>query len=234
MVSDKKIKTAAKSEEIENKAGGEEVHLPDTVQTLSRMIKDLEKQLSKMLDVNEALEEDLERERARSARAERDRNEYEKRLLSIEQDAAGNEDLRTEINHLGHERSRLAASIEELGRQLSEGEQENRKLEKLSERLQAERDDVIEELHSVEAQFDHAMEMITDLKARVTALAEERDALVSRSKVAETQLRLTEEQRDSLRAEVDESKKALDEIRRSVADACVMSQRFYYQQEEIK
>ncbi len=206
--------------------------LNETVQTLSKMIKDLEKQLGKMLEVNEALEQDLGNERKKRAKVEKDHISVKEQLKRTEDENVSLQDLRVEIGHLGRERSRLASSIEELGRQLSDSEQEARKFERLSDRMRSERDDTIEELQSVEAQFDHAVEIIADLKTRVDTLAEERDAIVARLKVIDGQLEISEEQRDSLKKEVEESKEALDDIRRSVADACVLSQRFYYQQEE--
>jgi uncharacterized coiled-coil DUF342 family protein len=100
--------------------------------------------------------------------------------------------------------------------------------------MRAERDDSVEELQSVEEQFDRAMEIVADLRTRVATLAEERDALNGRLKVMENQFHMAEDQRNSLRNEVDESRKALEEIRRSVTDVCVLSQRWYYQQEETE
>ena len=196
-----------------------------TVQTLSRMIKDLEDQLDRMLAVNEAMEKDLEEERRHRSELERKVDRLEDQLQSAEQDSANSEDLLAEINHLNNERSRLAGTIEELGRQLATTEQENRKLASQVERLRAERGDAVDELQSVETQFERAMEMVTDLRTRLTLFGEERDALKGRLKLVEEQLKQAEGERDALLSEVDESKKALEEIRRSLVDACVTSQR---------
>ena len=138
--------------------------LNDTVQSLSRMIKDLEKQLERTLSVNEALEKDLERAKKATIRVEQERNRLEERVDQFEKEISTFEDLRAEISHLGHERARLAATIEGLGRQLAETEQENRKLDQLGERRGIERDDALEELQSVEVQFNRAMELVDDLR----------------------------------------------------------------------
>ncbi len=220
--------------EGEPTVGDDRPLLNDTVQTLSEMIKDLEKQLEKMLTVNGALERDLDKEKKKTADMVVERDRFKERAGLLEEDLISLEDLRAENGHLESERSRLVATIEEIGRQLADAAQENMKLDRTAERMRIERDDAVEELQSVEAQFDHAMEVATDLKDRVTTLAEERDELVDRLKASGSQLKMTEEQRDSLRTEVDESRKALDEIRREVADACMVSQRFYYQEEENK
>jgi chromosome segregation ATPase len=187
-----------------------------------------------MLEINEALEKDLEREKKKTTMVEQERGLLQEQAQRMERELASLDDLRAEIGDLGQERVRLAAIIEEAGRQAVEAEHENRKLERLAERMRAERDDALEEVQSLEAQFDHAMEMVADLKTRVATFAEEREALAGRLKVIEAQLGAVEDQRDALKSEVDESRRALDEIRRQVADACVSSQRYYYQQLEEK
>jgi chromosome segregation ATPase len=197
----------------------------ETVQTLSRMIKDLEDQLDRMLAINEAFEKDLERERTKRTEAERSLKSLEEHLRTVEQEAVGVEDLRAEVSHLELERSRLTATIEEIGRQLSDTEQENRKLTKQAERAREERDDVVEELQSLEAQFQRAMDLVTQTNARLALLGEERDALKGRLKVLEDKLKSTEEERDSLLSEVDESRTALEDIRKSLAEACITTDR---------
>ncbi len=69
------------------------------------------------------------------------------------------------------------------------------------------------------------MEMVSDVQTRLAVLSEERDALKGRLKVVGDSLHEIQEERDALLAEVDESRHALEEIRRSLADACV-SQRW--------
>jgi chromosome segregation ATPase len=195
----------------------------DTVQTLSRMIKDLENQLERMLSANESMEKDLVDEQKRRTGLERTIEDLEGRILEQENEGAQAADLQTEINHLGNERTRLAETIEALGRQLADTEQENRKLVGQTERLRAERGDALEELESVETQFNQAMEMVADLRTRLAVFGEERDALKGRLKVVEEQANQLEGERDALLAEVDESKQALEEIRRSLVDACIMT-----------
>jgi chromosome segregation ATPase len=210
--------------EQKNEAGDDKRAMSsETVQTLSRMIKDLEDQLERMLAINDAIEKDLSKEQQRRVELERTVEELEKKMVEKEQESANLEDLQTEVSHLTNERARLAATIEELGRQLSATEQENRKLARQAERQRVEREDAQEELESVEAQFNRAMEMVTDLRTRLAVFGEERDALKGRLRLAEEKVAQLETERDSLLTEVDESKQALEEIRRSLVDACIMT-----------
>jgi len=66
--------------------------------------------------------------------------------------------------------------------------------------------------------------MVNDLETRLAVLNEEYDALKGRVNQAEQSLRQMETERDGLLAEVEESRGALEEIRRSLVDACVVSQ----------
>ena len=61
-----------------------------------------------------------------------------------------------------------------------------------------------------------------------------KNSLITRIKALESQLHLSETQREALRAEVEESQKALDDIRRQIADACVLSQSYHTDQDETE
>ena len=228
------IAPAREAQAVEATRSSEASQLHDTVGTLSRMVKELEKQLERMLSINSALEADLEKERKRTALFEKERDDLRERYDRVEQELATLEDLRAEIDHLTHDRGVMAGTIEELGRQLAESEEEHRNAEQHIARVSAERDDAVEELLAVEDQFDLAMKLVSDLKIRLTSLDEERNSLVNRIKTLESQLQLSETQREALRAEVEESQKALDDIRRQIADACVLSQRYHTDEDETE
>jgi chromosome segregation ATPase len=102
-------------------------------------------------------------------------------------------------------------------------EEERREQGKLLERLHATRTDLTEELASVESQFERAMSMVSQLRTRLGAAQDEMDSLHQQMRAANERLDLMEDERGSLLHEVDQSRAALDEIRRSLADACLAS-----------
>jgi len=191
----------------------------ETVQTLTPMIKDLEQQLDRMLAINDGTEKELERERVARGEAERTVGRLEEKLERAEQRATVFENQRAEVKDLEAERTKLAANIESLGRQLSDTEQESRKLVRDNEQLQSNRDDAIEDLQAVEAQFARAMQIIKDLRTRLDVLGDERNALLGELELQKEKTRGVVEERDHLQAEADESRTALEEIRRSLSDA---------------
>lgn len=195
-----------------------------SIHALSKMMKDLEVQLDQMLAINGALEKDLENERARRIETKRKADDLAEQLIKAEWEAASKEDLLAEISHLKAERSQLSGATEKLKEELVSAERERDKYAKTVGRMRAGRSDALEEVQSVEAQFERAMEIVSDHKSRLTVLTEECDALRGRLKISADALVQTEEERDALISEVDESRVTLEDIRRSLVDACVVAQ----------
>jgi chromosome segregation protein len=193
--------------------------LSSEVKTLTSVIRDLEDQLDRMMAANDAVKQDLDEERKRRAGAQARVDEVEERLQRAEQELNELEKLRAELGHLHHERARLADQVRELTQRAEDGERERERQSRLAERLRAARAHALEEVTSVEAQFERAMQLVTHVKAQLTIAAEERDTLAARLKGHEDTLRLMQQERDALITEVEESRAALDEIRRSLVDS---------------
>jgi len=193
--------------------------LSSEVHTLTSVIRDLEDQLDRMMTTNEAVKTDLEEERKRRLSAQARVEELQERLRRSEQELTETEKLRAEVGHLHHERTRLAGQTRELTQKLEEAEQERQRQTRLSERLRTARASALEEVASVEAQFERAMQLVTHLRAQFTIVTEERDTVVTRLKSLEDTLRLMQQERDALVTEVEQSRAALDEIRRSLVDS---------------
>jgi chromosome segregation ATPase len=213
----------ANASETSGSGAGTHAGLPVEVQTFARMIQELEEQLDRMLATNDALAKDLADERARRATAEGTVEELEQRLRREERDADARENLRAEINHLTHERSKLIVTVREIDQKLSDAQRENQRQTALIERLRAARSDALEDVKTVEAQFEHAMRLVGDARAQLTVLKEERDALEGRVAVLEAKLAEVRQEREALVEEVDQSRDALDEVRRALADALASS-----------
>lgn len=195
--------------------------LSSDMRTLTGVIKDLEAQLDRMIAANEALKGDLDQERSRRLAAQSKLDQVSERLTRAEQELAGKENLHGEVSQLNHERARLAASLRDLGQKLEQVERENKRQSQTVVRLRAARSDAVEEIQSVESQFERAMQMVAQLKSQLAAVSEERDALAAESALREEKLRHAQHERNELQAEVEQSRAALDEIRRSLVDAVV-------------
>ena len=88
------------------------------------------------------------------------------------------------------------------------------------ERLQAEIRSSLLDLESLETQFWSAIDRAGNLRTRIAALVEERGTLTERLSAVEEELKLASGQHDTQRHELDVSRTALDEIRRSRAARC--------------
>jgi uncharacterized coiled-coil DUF342 family protein len=119
---------------------------------------------------------------------------------------------------VNQERTRLSASARELGERLKELAQQQEGETKKIERLRAAHADALEEVQSVEAQFERAMQVISQTRAQLAIACEERDQHSLRAKNGETLVKELRQERDALVAEVEQSRAALDEIRQSLVD----------------
>jgi chromosome segregation ATPase len=197
--------------------------LPNEMRSVTTMIRDLEEQLDRMLETNDALKYELETERKSRAELEKSTQELQETIRRGEQEVAAKDNLVAEIGQLHNERSRLTSSLQELERRLAELERDSKSQASLIKRLHAAQADALEEVQSVESQFERAMRMVSQLRAQVAVLTEERDAFGARLRVSDDNLAELKAERDALGVEVEQSRGALDEIRRSLADACVAS-----------
>jgi chromosome segregation ATPase len=193
--------------------------LAGDMRTLTTVIRDLEDQLDRMIATNEATKQDLDQERKRRLDLQSRLDELQERLRRAEQEVTDTEALRAEVSHLHQERTRLAGVARETTQQLEESQKEQQRQSRLIERLRKARAEALDEVSSVEAQFERAMQLVSHLRAQFTVATEARDSALERLKSAEETHRLMQQERDSLTAEVEQSRAALDEIRRSLADS---------------
>lgn len=199
--------------------GDSNLDLPGEMQTLSGMIRDLEAQLDRMIEINDALQEELDTERHRRVRLEADVQRLQDALRRSEEDAATHENLASEVQQLNQERAQLLERLRDTGDRLQRAERELEGRESLAQQLRVAREDALAEVQSVEAQFERSMEMLLELRTQVTVLSEERDALAGRLRVTDDKVRELSRERDYLFTEVEQSRSALDEIRRQLVDA---------------
>jgi chromosome segregation ATPase len=192
--------------------------LSKEVHTLTAVIKQLEEQLEQMVTANAALRKDYQDERGRRLALEEKLNELQEALRRSERQNADKENLLAEVKHVNQERTRLSASARELGERLKELAQQQEGETKKIERLRAAHADALEEVQSVEAQFERAMQVISQTRAQLAIACEERDQHSLRAKNGETLVKELRQERDALVAEVEQSRAALDEIRQSLVD----------------
>jgi uncharacterized coiled-coil DUF342 family protein len=186
------------------------------------VIKQLEEQLDQMMATNEALRKDHLDERSRRTALEGKLDEMQAKLVRAEKQVADKDNLLAEVRHVNQERVRLAASARELGERLKEvAEQRDAETRKV-ERLRKAHGNAVDEVQSVEAQFERAMTLVAQTQAKLTIACEERDQQGQRARTSETLLTELRGERDALVAEVEQSRAALEEIRQSLVDVCAV------------
>jgi chromosome segregation ATPase len=199
--------------------------LKDTVTGVAQMLHDLEAQLVRVMSVNEALEKELEQARATAQAAGKERDELAARLARLQEEESVADDVRREVLHLQRERRVLAERVEQADARRAELEEKLRQQGQREQRLAAERDDAVEESRCLETQFGRALAAVTELRTRLEDMTLQRDQLSARLRVLEGDLGVATESNETLRLELEESKKAIEEIRRSILEVGAHSQR---------
>lgn len=210
-------------------SGDGDVQLRDSVAGLYEMVKDLEVQLNHMISINEAGERDLEVARRGQRDLEKERDTLQRRIEQAEQDAQSSAELRDELRYSTTENERL---IEQLDAKDAKGERWEQERKLLGGKLavaHSEITDLREEVDCLEAQLGQAGKHIESLRETISR---SRDASVQqtrRAELVEERLRLVTDERDAMKRELNESRSALEEIKRSIMDTNLQSQRSYYE-----
>jgi chromosome segregation ATPase len=199
--------------------------LKETVTGVAQMLHDLEAQLVKVMSINEALEKELGEAREAMRAAEKQRDGLQAHLDRLEQEGATVDDVRAEVLHLQRERREMAERLDAVQNEKLRAETEHGKALRELERVAAERDDALEEARCLEAQFGRAMQAVGELRGKVEDLTQQRDTLATRIRTLEGELGVATESGEALRLELEESKKAIEEIRRSILEVGAHSQR---------
>ena len=199
--------------------------LKDTVTGVAQMLHDLEAQLVRVMAVNETLEKEVEQVRGAAQAAAKERDELQARLQRLQEEESVADDVRREVQHLQRERRLLAERLEQAEARRGELEDKLRHQAQREQRLGAERDDAVEEARCLETQFSRALAAVAELRARLEEATRQRDQLTARLRVLEGDLGVASESNETLRLELEESKKAIEEIRRSILEVGAHSQR---------
>ena len=206
-------------------AGAPNPAIAKEVHTLTMVIKQLEEQLDQMMATNEVLRKDHLDERSRRIALEGKLEEARGKLVRAERQLADKENLLSEVKHVNQERVRLAASAREIGERLKEVEEQRDAEARKAERFRAAHTSAIDEVQSVEGQFERAMQLVAQTQAQLTIACEERDQHALRARTSESLLAELRQERDALVAEVEQSRAALEEIRQSLVDVCAVPAR---------
>lgn len=158
---------------------------------LSQEVGELDTQLRQIIRVNRALEEDLARSRERVKYLTGERERLIMEIEDLQHEARSVEDMQAEVVQLHQERNILAGKTQNLSRALARSEERVLETVQLLDKFRAERDGASQEAVCLDAQFSRAMKVIEELRS----------------------------ERDSLKSELAESRRALEEIRESILDA---------------
>ena len=202
--------------------------LRDSVAGIYEMVKDLEVQLNHMITINEAGERELESARKAQRQLEAERNELKRRVDKMGLDAQSSAELREELRHMTRENERLVEQMRAAQAQAQRLQQARDQVVSGTARLQSERDELAEEVDCLEAQMDETEKVLQRQRTELLRAREARQQQTLRIELIEQRLHVVTDERNALRQELNESRSALEEIKRSIMDTNRQSQLSYY------
>ena len=203
--------------------------LSDSVKGLYEMVKDLEVQLNHMVSINEAAERDLEAARRSQRSLEKERGDLMRKIEKMELDAQSGADLKEELRHMTHENERVVEELRKATEDAARQKQQSTDSGSLIAQLHKEGADLREEIECLEAQLSQATQYMQALREDSAKIREARERETRKVELVEQRLHVVTEERDALKQELNESRSALEEIKRSIMDTNVQSQMTYYQ-----
>lgn len=190
--------------------------IPDDIGLLSRLVHELEDQLRRLGSMNDALEHDLEEERARTTDLERHIGELEQHLVATGNADPGSQDLLEKSTRASAERAQLFGERRLLERRLRDLLEAHPGRRRRARRLREELAGVEIELRSVESQLSRAMAMVAGVDLQLGEASAERNRLTQKVNAVEQQVGEVRRERDALAAEVAESRLALQELQQQL------------------
>ena len=203
--------------------------LRDSVKGLYDMVKDLEVQLNHMISINEAAERDLDAARRTHRALEKEKGELLRKIEKMELDAQSGADLREEARHMAQENERLVERLRAVEEELERQKGQRTDFGAVVAQLKKERSDLREEIECQEAQLLQATDYIKAVREELAKARESRERETRKVELIEQRLHVVAEERDALKRELNESRAALEEIKRSIMDTNAQSQITYYE-----
>ena len=201
------------------------VDLEKTIEDMFLIIRNMETQLERVLNINTLLEKDLNYTKETVTEFKAENTQLHDTIARMEEEMPSKRELQIEINHLMDERNNAEERIRKL-------KQQNEKLAKTMTRsqgqagkLEEKRREAIKEISYFESRLNDSSEKISECERVIKYLRGE--VLAKREKVGSLEQELKEELDEKYRAlkALKDSQQAVAEFRSALADKKLQSEK---------
>ncbi len=193
--------------------------LTEGVSELSETVAELKAQLRHFIEVNAALESELDAARQQASDEIQARERLVERIEGYERALTAAEQTHGKLEQARQERDILAAKVTDLSQALTNSEQRVDELGQIVSEYRAERNTASEEAACLESQFARAVKVIEGLRQALGVSQERENECRSSMRVFKEQMEEAVVERDSAKAELCEAREALECIRQSILAA---------------
>ena len=205
------------------------VDLEKTVNDMFAVIKSMEAQLEKVMNINAHLEKDRDdaKEMVTGLKAEKLR--LEEKIASMEKDLPSKREMEMEIEQMIDDRNRVQDQFREQKEKISNMQNTILDYHRRFGDLEEEKRDALSDIKYLETRLNTATETIQFNKKMITELKGEKMVQTEKIKTLEEDLKAALDERYSLLNEVKKSKKAIAELHAALSDKKLQAKKSYYQ-----
>ena len=216
------------------KEGGYEVDLEKTIQDMFVVIKNMEAQLERVLEINDLLEKDLKEANDMNAELKTTKRRLEGKISRMEAEIPFKRELQIEIDHLLEERNSAQLIVRDLKSKLENTQKKVIQYQQRLGSLAEERTDAIQEVDYLESRLNNATQRIRELETQTKALAGEKIAQSEKVKSLDEALNEALDEKYRLHKELKETKEKMTEFHSALADKKLQTKKSFYKGTEEK
>jgi len=204
------------------------VDLEKTINEMFMVIKKMEAQLEKVLNINALLEKDLMDSREMNADLTADKSALEAAVARMQEEMPSKRELQMEIDHLIEERNDAQQAIHDMNLKIKNMQKSVKRYQERSGSLAEEKSDVITEINFLESRLNAAVEKISAYERELNILKGEKLANVEKIKALEEELNEILDDKYRLVDELKMSQKAMAELRSAISDTKLQAKKSFY------
>jgi len=210
------------------KEGVYSVDLEKTISDMFSVIKSMESQLHKVLNINELLEKELDEAKQRISTLTKNKKDLEQNIARLEEEMPTKHEMRIEMDHLIDERNQAHSQLRDLKQRLSNAQNATLKYQRQAHELSEEKRDIIDDVTFLESRLNASNDKLLRYEKAVKSLKGEKLTLISKLSTVENELNETLEEKYQMMKDLKESKLIMSELHETLSDTKRQAKRSFY------
>jgi len=211
------------------KEGIYSVDLEKTISDMYSVIKSMESQLQKVLNINELLEKELDDAKQRILTLTKNKTDLEQTIAHLEEEMPTKHEMRIEMDHIIDERNKAHSELKDLKQRLKNAQHSTLKYQHQAHELSEEKRDIIADITFLESRLNISNDKLIRYEKAVKSLKGEKLTLMAKLNAVEDELNESLQEKSQMMKDLKESKMIMSEIHDTLTDSRRQAKRVYYE-----